>query len=153
MTIYTRVGIVICTIGACFLGWEAQRREEFATREPDPAELFEAVQIHLSAIKLQHYRQAYLQVSSGYQDRRDVERFVESVRVDAFAVRQAARWEFGAPAFKGDLAEVPVRFFMPSGDVFSGEIALIRESRSWKVDWIWISPRPHSAKTVPGTRV
>lgn len=153
MTIYTRVSIVVSTIGACFFGWEMQKREEFAAREPDPVELFEAVQIHLSAIKLQHYRQAYLQVSSGYQDRRDVERFVESVRVDALAVRQAARWEFGAPAFKEELAEVPVTFFMASGDVFSGEIALIRESRSWKVDWVWISPRSHSAKTVAGTRL
>jgi hypothetical protein len=153
MTIHTRVGIVICTIGACFLGWETQRREESATREPDPCELFEAVQVHLSALKRQHYRQAYLQVSSGYQDRRDMERFVESLRVDAFAVRQSARWEFGAPAVKGDLAEVPVTFFMPSGDVFLGEIALLRESRSWKVDWIWISARTHSAKTIPGTRM
>lgn len=153
MTIYTRVGIVVCTVGACLMGWETQRREQFAMREPDPVELFDTVQIHLSAIRLQHYRQAYLQVSTGYQDRRDVERFVESVRVDALAVRQAARWEFGAPAFSGDVAEVPVTFFMPSGDVFSGEIALVRESRSWKVDWIWISSRPCSAKTVPGTRV
>jgi hypothetical protein len=153
MTIYTRVGIVVCTIGACVFGWETQRREEFAMRAKDPFELFEAAQIHLSAIKRQHYRQAYLQVSSSYQDRRDVERFVESVRVDALAVRQAARWEFGAPAFKGEIAQVPVTFFMPSGDAFSGEIALIRESRSWKVDWIWISPRPHSARTVSGTRV
>ena len=112
MTIYTRVGIVICTIGACFLGWETQRREEFATREPDPVELFEAVQIHLSAIKLQHYRQAYLQVSSGYQDRRDVERFVESVRVDAFAVRQAAR--------------DPMRRVIIGVDVGGGEADLIR---------------------------
>ena len=153
MTIYTRVCIVACTIGACFVGWEVQRREQLARREPDPAELFDAVQIHLSAIRLQHYRQAYLQVSSSYQDRKDVERFVESVRVDALAVRQAARWEFGAPAFNGDVAEVPLKLFMTSGDVFPGEVALIREGRSWKVDWMWISARSHPARTVPGTRV
>lgn len=153
MKIHTRICIVACTIGACLAGWLAQRKEELAQREPSPAQLFDSVQLHLSAIRRQHYRQAYLQVSSDYRARKDVEHFVEAVRVDFSAARQALRWEFGAPVTKIDVAEVPVRFFMSSGDVFRGVFALVRENRTWKVDWMWVSAAPEPARAIQGVRM
>jgi hypothetical protein len=153
MTIHTRVCIVACTIGACLVGWLAQRSEELALREPSPAELFDAVQVHVTAIRRQHYRQAYLQVSSEYRERKDVERFTEAVRVDFSAARQALRWEFGAPVSRGNVAEVPVRFFMSSGDVSRGIFALVRENRTWKVDWMWVSGASEPARAVQGVRM
>lgn len=153
MTIYTRICIVACTIGACLAGWNAQRIEELAQRDPDPAELFDAMQLHLDTIRRQHYRQAYLQVSSDYRARKDVERFMEAARVDFSAVRQAVRWEFGAPSTDRNFAEVPIRLFMASGDVYSGVFALVRENRSWKVDWMWVSAGLEPARAVQGVRM
>ena len=153
MRIHTRICIVACTIAACLAGFLAQKSEELAQREPSPAELFDAVQLHLTAIRRQHYRQAYLQVSSDYRARKDVERFMEAVRVDFSAARQALRWEFGAPVTERDVAEVPLRFFMSRGDVFRGVFALVRENRSWKVDWMWVSAASEPGRAVQGVRM
>ena len=153
MKIQMRIAIVACTIGACLAGWLAQKSEELAQREPAPAELFDAVQLHLSAIRRQPYRQAELQVSSDDRARKDVERFMESVRVDFSPARQALRWEFGTPVTENDVAEVPLRFFMSSGDVFRGVFALVRENRSWKVDWMWVSAGLEPARAVQGVRM
>ena len=111
-----------------------QKPEREALRDPSPIELYDAVQTQLLALRAQRYQEAYLQVSSRYMDRNDLERFIESTRGNLPSARNAVRWEFGPIEIQGIETEVPVRFFLQNGDSFQATYSIIREDRRWKID-------------------
>ena len=134
MRLRNRVGIVAFTIGSCVLAAVVQKPEHEALRDPQPLELYDTVQAQLLALRAQRYQEAYLQVSSRYMNRNDLERFVESSRGNLSGVRQAVRWEFGPIENLGIETEVPVRFFLPNAGTFQATYSIIREDRRWKID-------------------
>lgn len=136
MKLSTRIGIVAFTLGSCALAAYLQKPEREALRDPSPFELYDTVQIQVLALRGQRYQEAYLQVSSRYMDHNDLERFIEAARGDVPAVRLAVRWEFGALENNGIETEVPVRFFLQSGEVFEAAYTVIREDRKWKIDHV-----------------
>lgn len=136
MKLGTRIFIVAFTLGSCALATFLQIQEGTILGEPKPFELFDTIQTQLRAIRTQRYQQAYLQASSQYMDTTDLERFMESVRGNHSAIREAVRWEFGILCLEGSTAEVPVRFFLQNGEVIQATYCLVREKRSWKIDRI-----------------
>ena len=138
MKLGTRIFIVGFTLGSCALAAFLQFQENAGLADPKPSELFDTIQTHLRAIRTKRYQQAYLQASRQYTDTNDLDRFLESARGTHSAIQQAVRWEFGMLALEGDTAEVPVQFFLHSGELLPATYHLVRESRLWKIDSIEI---------------
>ena len=153
MKLRTRVGIVVFTLGTCFLSAWIQIKERRAERDPVPSELFDVVQSGILALRAQRYEQAYLQASTAYRERLQLDHFVEMARSDCVAIRQAIRWEFGMPAARGSTTEVPVHFFLRSGEVLHAAFTLVRESRAWKMERVHIPLRPEPARVLGGMRL
>ncbi|MEI6714276.1 MAG: DUF4864 domain-containing protein [Verrucomicrobiota bacterium] len=149
----TRVAIVVLTLGACALAAMVQIQERAIEREPVPSELFDVVQAGILALRAQHYQQAYLQASSHYQDRFNLDRFIEMARADCVSIRQAVRWEFGVPKPDGPTVEVPVNFFLQPGEVLQAAFTLVRENRSWKIEHVKIPLTSSPPRTVGGIRL
>lgn len=152
MRLRTRIFIVGFTLASCALAALLQFQDAEAFRQPEPSELLDAVQAQLRAIRTQRYQQAYLQASSQYIDTNDLDRFIESTRASHSAIRQAVRWEFGVPTVQEGTADVPVNFFLQSGEFLPATYRLVREKRAWKIDsvaWEEIS----QARSLPGLRI
>jgi len=139
MKLGTRIAIVAFTLGSCAVAAFLQKPEREALRDPSPVDLYDTIHTQVLALRAQRYQEAYLQVSSGYMDRNNLERFIESTRGDLPAVKQAVRWEFGALSQEGLETKVPVRFFLPNGDEFEALYSVIREDRRWKIDHVHCS--------------
>jgi hypothetical protein len=153
MNLFTRIGIVLCTLLACYSAWDAQRRDKLAARDPLATDLYDVIQSQVVSLRQQRYQQAYLQVSRTYQNSLGLEGFLEAARMDGMAIRQAARWEFGAPEEKESNWEVPVFFYSPQGDLTRAVFLVVRENGVWKIDWLRVAARADSARSVAGIRL
>lgn len=134
MRLQTRIFIVGFTLGSCALAALLQSQEEARVAAPEPFELFETIQTQLKAVRTHRYQQAYLQASSQYMDTTDLGRFIDATRGAYSVIRQAVRWEFGIVSRTGDTAEIPVNFFLQTGEVLPATYRLVRERRVWKID-------------------
>jgi hypothetical protein len=152
MNLYTRILIVLCTLTACFSAWEARRRDNLATRNPAPAELYDVIQTQICSIRLQRYQEAYLQASRAYQATQGLEAFLEAARLDGQAIRQALRWEFACPEETEAGWEIPVLFYGRQGDLVRAVFSVVRERRTWKIDRMWVAARPEPARSGAGIR-
>lgn len=152
MKLSTRIGIVGFTFGSCALAAWLQHSEMAAQRDPSPFELYDAVQTQLTAIRAQHFQEAYLQASSRYMDTTNLEHFIETARGANATVRQATRWEFGCLTQTSGQAEVPVCFFIPNGEALDATYTLIRENRTWKIDHVQFSA-PKASRSLAGLRL
>lgn len=153
MKLGTRLSIVAFTLGACALSAMVQIQERSAEREPVPSELFDVVQAGILALRAQHYQQAYLQASSRYQERLNLDHFIEMARADCVSIRQAVRWEFGMPNPEGATVEVPVNFFLQPGEVLNAAFTLVRENRAWKIEHVQIPLHSSPPRTLGGIRL
>jgi hypothetical protein len=153
MKLSTRLGIVAFTLSACVLSAIVQFQERATEREPVPSELFDVVQAGILALRAQHYQQAYLQASSQYQERLNLDHFIEMARADCVAIRQAVRWEFGMPNSEGTSVEVPVNFFLQPGEVLNATFSLVRENRAWKIERVHIPLHTSPPRAVAGIRL
>jgi hypothetical protein len=152
MKLRTRIFIVGFTLSSCALAAFLQFQENAEFAEPEPFELFETIQTQLKAIRTQRYQQAYLQASSQYMDSTDLGRFIDSTRGAHSAVRQAVRWEFGILQLVGYTAEIPVHFFLQTGEILPATYRLVREKNSWKIDSVEIGEAA-SPRTTAGLRM
>jgi hypothetical protein len=148
-----RILIVFCTLMACVFAWDAQRRDKLAVRNPLVTDVYDLVHSQVISLRQQRYQQAYLQVSRTYQDRFGLEGFLEAARLEGMAIRQSARWEFGALEEKETGWEVPVYFYSPHGDLLRAVFCVVRESGAWKIDWMRVSARSESPRGVSGIRM
>jgi hypothetical protein len=153
MNLFSRVLIVVCTFMACVCAWDAQRRDKNAARNPSASELYEVIQTQILSLRQQRYQEAYLQVSRTYQNIHGIESFLEAARLDGLAIRQAARWEFGALEEKDSGWEVPVYLYSHRGDVLRSVFQVVRENGSWKIDWMRVASHFEPPRSVTGVRL
>lgn len=153
MKLSTRIGIVFCTLLACYSAWEAQRQDKRAARDPLASDLFGVIQTQVLSLRQQRYQQAYLQVSRTYQNSLGMEGFLEAARLEGLAIRQAARWEFGPPQEKEFNWEVPVSFYSSQGDLTRAVFVVVRENGTWKIDWMRVAAHTDPARSVTGIRL
>ena len=85
-------------------------------------------------------------------DANDLRRFIEATRGSQSAIRQAIRWEFGILSLEADTAEVPVRFFLQSGESLPATYHLVREKRLWKIDGV-VFGEPAQTRATAGLRL
>ena len=96
-----RIGLLLIFLGVCGAALIVQRtldERRFAAR---PAELYEVVRQEIDAVRESDFSRAYRQVSTGFQEKFDVEAFADLVRSDYPLPHQIERVEFGRIAREG----------------------------------------------------
>jgi hypothetical protein len=118
-----------------------------------PAELYEVVRLTIEAMRESDFPRAYEQVSSGFQEKFNIEAFAELVRSDFPDTHNIERIEFGRVAQHGRQALVQVYFFLPSGDIVPCLYVLIYEENAWKIDAAHVQKRWPSGRRLGGLRI
>lgn len=147
-----RVGLLLTFLGVCGAAMLVQRMIDSRRFAARPAELYEVVRQEINAVRESDFSRAYQQVSTGFQEKFDVEAFADLVRSDYPAARQIERVEFGRVARDGRNALVQVYFFLPDGDIVPCVYWLINEDNSWKIDAAHVQKRWPSGRRLGGLR-
>ncbi len=137
----------LCAVAALF--HRASERRWHAT---PPSELYAVVWKQLAAMRSDDYVGAYQQVSMSFQEKVNVEAFIDLARTEYPGLVRAARVEFGAVRFEGRHAYIPAYFILPEGDVIPCIYNLIREEHEWKIDRAQVLKRWPSNRRLGGTR-
>ena len=147
-----RIGLVLLFLGICggsLLFQRTMDARRFAVR---PAELYEVVRQEIAAVRESDFSRAYQQVSTGFQEKFNVEEFADLVRSDYPLLHQIERVEFGRTAREGRQALVQVYFFLPDGDIVPCVYRLVNEENVWKIDAAHVQKRWPAGRRLGGTR-
>lgn len=117
-----------------------------------PNALYEVVRRQVAAFRADDFASAYRQVSTGFQERFNIEAFSDLARTEYPNISRAERVEFGAVRFEGRHAMVPVYFFLPEGDVIPCVYSLVCEEEFWKIDGARILKRWPAGRRLGGMR-
>lgn len=129
-----------------------QSRVEHARHSVPPNELYEVVRKQITAFRSADFVSAYRQVSTGFQERMNVEAFSDLARTEYPGISRAERVEFGAVQFEGRHAFVPVYFFLQDGDVIPCVYSLVSEDETWKIDGARVLKRWPAGRRLGGMR-
>lgn len=130
----------------------AYRIVEMRRASVPPAQLFELVAAQINAFREADYSRAYHQVSSGFQEKFNVESFSELARTDYPDLLRAERMEFGSVRRAGRQAAVQVYFFLPDGAVAPCLYIFVWEDGAWKIDDARVQKRWPAGHTLGGLR-
>lgn len=130
----TKLCVITCLFALCGLSALVQNQLDRRRQSSTPTELYEVVWKHIEAYRAADYASAYRHVSSGLQEKFNIQSFVERARTEYPGLRRAERVEFGAIRYEGRNAIVPVYFFLPEGDVIPCLYSLVHEESVWKID-------------------
>ncbi len=147
----------LCLLAALFVlcAAAALLRETIDRRHQatPPAQLYEVVWKQLTAFRESDYFGAYHQVSSGFQERLNIEEFSDLARSEYPGLLRAARVEFGPVSFTGREAHIPAYFFLPEGDIIPSLYRLVREDNGWKIDSVRVLKRWPANRRLGGLRI
>ena len=147
-----RIGLLVFFFGVCFAAVIVQHFIDSRRYVARPAELYEVVRQEIDAVRESDFSRAYQQVSTGFQEKFNVEAFADLVRSDYPAARQIERVEFGRIARDGRQALVQVYFFLPNGDIVPCIYRLLNEDSVWKIDAAHVQTRWPSGRRLGGLR-
>ena len=147
-----RIGLVLLFLGICGGALLFQRTMEARRFAVRPAELYEVVRQEIAAVRESDFSRAYQQVSTGFQEKFNVEEFADLVRSDYPLLHQIERVEFGRTAREGRQALVQVYFFLPDGDIVPCVYRLVSEENVWKIDAAHVQKRWPAGRRLGGTR-
>ena len=139
--------LVTCVASALVQNYQEQQRQAMR-----PAPLFDVVWRQIMAMRSDDFASAYRHVSTGFQEKFNVEAFADLARTDYPAVRTAERVEFGAVRWDGRRALVPVYFFLPNGEVIPCIYNLLHEDEQWKIDGVRVQKRWPAGRRLGGMR-
>ena len=152
MSTKNRIGLLLIFLGVCGSAMCIQRAIDARRYAARPAELYEVVRQEIEAVRESDFSRAYQQVSTGFQEKFNVEAFTDLVRSEYPAARQIERVEFGRVARDGRHALVQVYFFLPDGDVVPCIYRLVSEENAWKIDAAHVQKRWPSGRRLGGLR-
>ena len=147
-----RVGVILVVLGICGAALLAQRASEMRRLRVEPRELYEVVRIEIDAVRVADFPRAYQQVSTGFQEKFNVEAFADLVRTEYPDIRRAERIEFGRVVHEGRHAVVQVYFTMAGGDIIPCVYALVNEDNAWKIDAARVQKRWPAGRRLGGLR-
>jgi hypothetical protein len=147
-----KTGIVLCCFAFCGAAAIFHRVMEMERTHVRPTELYDAVSKQVTAFREADFPRAYQQVSTGFQERFNLEAFAELTRTDYPGILRAERIEFGAVRLEGRHALVHVYFFLSEGDVIPCVYSLIYEESTWKIDGARLQKRWPPGTRMGGTR-
>src|SRR3954453_13808351 len=143
------LGLVFVLCVTC-AGLEAYRVR--ARQLTKPTELFDAIRHQVQAFRADDYASAYQQVSTGFQERFNIEAFTDLIHSDYPPLRFAERIEFGAVRWDGRHAVVPAYFFLPEGEVIPCFYSFVHEEGVWKIDGVRVQKRWPVGRRLGGLR-
>lgn len=152
MTTRQRLGLLLVFLGVCMVALLTQRLLDTRRLKVRPAELYEVVRQTIEAVRDSDFPRAYEQVSSGFQEKFNIEAFADHVRNEFPDTRKIERIEFGRVAQHGRQALVQVYFFLPNGDIVPCVYVLIHEENAWKIDAAHVQKRWPSGRRLGGLR-
>lgn len=152
MTRTTKIGILAIIVVVCGVAAVVQSRIDQRRQTIPPNELYEVVRKQIAAVRALDYASAYRQVSTGFQERFNMDAFSDLARTEYPGIARAERVEFGAVHFEGHHAIVPVYFFMPDGDVIPCIYSLVNEDNAWKIDGARVLKRWPAGRRLGGMR-
>ena len=147
-----RIGLLLIFFGVCVAAIIVQHTIDSRRFVARPADLYEVVRQEIDAVRESDFSRAYQQVSTGFQEKFNVEAFADLVRSDYPAARQIERVEFGRVARDGRQALVQVYFFLPDGDIVPCIYRLVNEDSVWKIDAAHVQKRWPSGRRLGGLR-
>jgi hypothetical protein len=147
-----RLGLILIFLGICVGALIAQRVSAARRLQAPPAALYEVVHQEIEAVLASDFTRAYEQVSTGMQEKFDVEAFAEHLRTNYPDARRIERVEFGRVAHDGLHAVVQVFFFLPGGDIVPCIYTLVNEDSVWKIDAAHMQKRWPSNRRLGGLR-
>ena len=147
-----RIGLLLTFLGVCSVALIVQHAIDSRRFVARPADLYEVVRQEIDAVRESDYSRAYEQVSTGFQEKFNVEAFADLVRSDYPSARQIERVEFGRVARDGRQALVQVYFFLPNGDIVPCIYRLVNEDSMWKIDAAHVQKRWPSGRRLGGLR-
>ena len=147
-----RIGLILIFLGVCGGAALVQRALDAGQLVARPAELYEVVSQEIDAVREADFSRAYQQVSTGFQEKFNVEAFADLVRADYPSLHQIERVEFGRIAREGRRALVQVYFFLPNGDIVPCVYRLVSEENAWKIDAAHVQKRWPSGRRLGGMR-
>ena len=147
-----RIGLLCIFFGICFGAILLQHTLDARRFAAQPAELYEVVRLEIDAVREADFSRAYRQVSTGFQEKFNVEEFADLVRSDYPLLHQIERVEFGRIAREGPRALVQVYFFLPNGDIVPCVYRLVNEDNAWKIDAAHVQKRWPSGRRLGGMR-
>ena len=147
-----RIGLLLIFLGVCGSALLVQRTIDARRFAARPAELYEVIRQEIDAVRESDFSRAYQQVSTGFQEKFNVEAFADLVRSDYPLAHQIERVEFGRVAREGRQALVQVYFFLPNGDIVPCVYRLVNEENTWKIDAAHVQKRWPSGRRLGGMR-
>jgi hypothetical protein len=147
-----RLGLLLIFLSVCVVALLTQRLLDARRLHPRPAELYEVVRQTIEAVREADFPRAYDQVSSGFQEKFNIEAFTDQLRQDFPDTRKIERIEFGRVWQRGRQALVHVYFFLPNGDIVPCLYVLIHEENAWKIDAAHVQKRWPSGRRLGGLR-
>ena len=147
-----RIGLLAIFFGICSGAILLQHLLDARRFAAQPAELYEVVRQEIDAVREANFSRAYQQVSTGFQEKFNVEEFADLVRSDYPLLHQIERVEFGRIAREGPRALVQVYFFLPNGDIVPCVYRLVNEDNAWKIDAAHVQKRWPSGRRLGGMR-
>jgi hypothetical protein len=147
-----KIVIIAALFAICGMGVFVQSRVERRRLTTPPSELYAVVWKQIVAFRADDYASAYRQVSTGFQERCNIEAFSGLVRTEYPSLRRAQRVEFGAIRFDGRHAIIPAYFFLPDGDVIPCLYSLVNEDDAWKIDGARVLRRWPTGRRLGGMR-
>ena len=147
-----RIGLLLIFLSVCGVALLVQRAADARRFAARPAELYEVIRQEIDAVRESDFSRAYQQVSTGFQEKFNVEAFADLVRSDYPSLHQIERVEFGRVAREGRQALVQVYFFLPDGDIVPCVYRLVNEDNTWKIDAAHVQKRWPSGRRLGGMR-
>ncbi len=136
----------------CGAGVLLQERAERRRQSTAPNVLYAVIWKQIAAFREDDYASAYRQVSTGFQEKFNIEAFSDLARTEYPSVRRARRVEFGAVRYEGRHAIIPVYLFLDDGEVIPCLYQLINEDDRWKIDNARVLRRWPTGRRMGGVR-
>lgn len=148
----SKLALILCCFAICGTAAIGHRVLTQRRESGRPAELYEVVWNQIRAFQKSDYSSAYQQVSTGFQERFNIEAFADLVRTDYPDLMHADRVEFGSVQFTGHRATVQVYFILSEGEVVPCIYTLVNEDAGWKIDGARVQKRWPSSRRLGGMR-
>jgi len=148
-----KVFLLCLLFAVCGAGVYWQYRSESRDAAPPPTLLYQVVLQQMTALRSDDIAGAYRQVSSSFQERFNIEAFLEMAHTEYPSLLEADRVEFGVVHFQGRHAVMPAYFFLPGDDVIPFVYRLVREDDVWKIDGVRVLRRWPAGRRLSGTRL
>jgi Domain of unknown function (DUF4864) len=152
MTQRRKIATMLCCLAICGSAAITHRWLDMRRRAVRPAELYETVWKQIRAFRAADFSGAYQHASADFQEKVNLEAFVELVRSEYPDLVRAERVEFGSVRSVGRHAILQVYFFMPDGDVVPCIYTLVNEEDRWKIDGARLQKRWPAGRRLGGIR-